>query len=198
MPIPTSYKPKQREIKEYPVITPGNYLVTIKDVELLFDQTVYNSSELQDKYKFTFVIDDGEFKDQRVWMKTSTSMNAGYKGNASWLFQIFTSAYRANLTDEEALTVSVEDINTLVGKKIAVSLVNKDGNDGKVWTNVKGIFPAELGANLGFAQIKEHLPSQKNGVVFEKEAPVTNENKDFLTGEPIEDEPEIRVEDINF
>ena len=160
MPIPTNYNPPKREFKEFPVITPGIYKVKIGDIELIKDKPNYNDpTVLEDRYKFEFVIVEGDFAGQKVWKETSVSLNPGYKGQPSTLYTLFCAAYRCVLTDDEAQSVSVADVNSLVGKEVNLSIINKPSKDGsKTYSNVKDVFSAQTGASRGWEQIQSELP----------------------------------------
>jgi hypothetical protein len=162
MPIDLTYVPPKRTMREFPVITPGTYKAKITDIELKKDQPKFNKpEELEDRYNFKFEILEGQFAGETVLKNTSVSMNAGYKGQPSGLFSLFCAAYSCVLTDEEAQSVSVADINSLIGKEVIVSIVNKPSADGKrTFNNIKDIFPASMGSSKGWEQIKDELPSQ--------------------------------------
>ena len=192
MPIPITYQPPKREFKKFPVITPGIYKVKIGDIELLKDKPNFKDPTiLEDKYKFEFDILEGEFAGQKVWRETSTSLNPGYKGQPSTLYTLFCAAYRCVLTDDEAQSVSVADVNSLVGKEINVAIVNKQSGE-NTYSNVKDVFSAQTGASRGWEQIQNELPSQQEPDMFEdmkKEVEGTNKYTNKQEEPSIEDEP---------
>jgi hypothetical protein len=109
------------------------YQAQILKVELKKGQKKFNSEETEDIFAFTFVVVDGKFIKRRLWQDCRMIMNPAWEGgSASWLYKIFSSANKVELTSEECDQIGTKQINELEGKQVRLLVKQKPKADGSI------------------------------------------------------------------
>ncbi len=147
MPLPDEYNIKKTEKTEFDLLPNDVYQVKITNLELLENEPVYASTEVEDKLNFEFTItEEGQYKGRKLWMKMRPIMSAGYsQGQPSWLYKLFCAVNQVTLRDEEAKAITAKNVNELVNKEVRVTVKQKPSkkDSSKVYNNITDFLPVK-------------------------------------------------------
>lgn len=144
--IDPNYQMPVSERKEFDLLPANTYQVMIEKIELRPSQPVWGKEgEKEDRLNFTFVIiQEGKFKNRKLWKDCAIKVNPAFAGgSASNLYSIFSAANNINLTDIEAKSVSISDINLLEKKQLKLIVQQKLNKKGVMKNVIDGYLPAE-------------------------------------------------------
>lgn len=153
MPIPDNYNIPVSEATEYELLPEDTYQVQITKLDLKTDQTIYQSTEVEDKFAFEFtIVEEGEYKGRKLWLDVRTIMSAGWTGGSpSWLYKIFCAVNAIQLTDEEAKSVTAKNVNEMLGKQLRLIVKQKPNQKGIIKNKIVDVM-ALKGAAIGWEE----------------------------------------------
>lgn len=164
MPLPDDFKLTVPEKKEYELLPKDTYQVRITKLDLKKDQPIYNSTEVEDKLAFEFVVvEEGEYKGRRLWLDVRTIMSAGSNGySPSWLYKLFCAINRVMLSDEEAKGVAAKDIDSMLGQEVRLVVTQQNNRKGEPKNKITDVLPlkGQISASADTAKPAEPLISE--------------------------------------
>lgn len=138
--LDNSYRTPKPTPREWKVIPDGFYPVVLEDVQPV--ETQWKGVK-EIKLRFQFVIlGDGEFAGEKLFLKAGQTVYNN-NGKSSWLYNIVKHLRSEPTADEMDNGLTAETINGLIGKQAIVMVNTNTGNDGKTYSNIKGMTPAQ-------------------------------------------------------
>lgn len=163
--------------REFDLLPKDVYQVEVMDVESI-QEKAYQSDEIVDKFKFTFVIiEDGKYYGRRLWKNTTTKFSGGKKPTG--LFQVLSGVLQKEFSKEEsenpASWMTLEFFNSLIGRQVRLSISHKTSEEtGKTKEVIESYLP-----------VKTQLPAyskEKKAGVAPVDAPIAGD--EFAKGVP--------------
>ena len=139
--LDNSYRTPAYQKKEFPVVPDGFYQVVLEDIQPV--ETQFKGVK-EIKLRFQFVIlTAGEFAGQKLWVKAAQTVYNN-NGKSSWLFNLVKHLRGTEPSEaEQKEGVTAETLNALIGKQAVVMVNTNKGNNGMMYSNVKGMTPAQ-------------------------------------------------------
>jgi len=133
---------KKPEKREFELLPEEVYEVVISSIEE-GERVVYqHPDEKEEIIKFTFEIEEGEYKGRKLWKDCSPIMWPGSdKGSPSTLYLIYSAGAGKKLSMEECEFVGLTEINELEGKKLRAIVIQKKSSKGELVNKVDGFLP---------------------------------------------------------
>lgn len=145
------------------------YQCVIEDITPVTTKKWGKPDEEEEKLNFKLLIlDDGEFKGQRLFKRVKPVVYDGAETNRpSYLYQIFKAAMKAEPTEKQIHEgLSGNELNALIGKQIRVSVkLSAPDAKGKVYSNVDGILAAKTEMEAPKLHTKSPADVQSRGPV---------------------------------
>jgi len=134
---------KKPEKREFELLPEEVYEVVISSIEE-GERVVYqHPDEKEEIIKFTFEIEEGEYKGRKLWKDCSPIMWPGSdKGSPSTLYLIYSAGAGKKLSMEECEFVGLTEINELEGKRLRAIVIQKKSSKGELVNKVDGFLPA--------------------------------------------------------
>lgn len=134
---------KKPEKREFELLPEEVYEVVISSIEE-GERVVYqHPDEKEEIIKFTFEIEEGEYKGRKLWKDCSPIMWPGSdKGSPSTLYLIYSAGTGKKLSFEECEFVGPTEINELEGKRLRAIVIQKKSSKGELVNKVDGFLPA--------------------------------------------------------
>jgi len=134
---------KKPEKREFELLPEEVYEVVISSIEE-GERVVYqHPDEKEEIIKFTFEIEEGEYKGRKLWKDCSPIMWPGSdKGSPSTLYLIYSAGTGKKLSMEECEFVGLTEINELEGKRLRAIVIQKKSSKGELVNKVDGFLPA--------------------------------------------------------
>lgn len=174
--LPTNLNFEKKEGGTYEPIPEDMYQVELLDIELQEKPTYDDKTKMEKVLSFQFVLLDA-LRGRSIWKNfVPTYLYVGKNGKNT-LYQVTEGLIGRALTDEEeALGITSDFLNDLIGKQVRVTVKNKAGKEGKVFSNIVDFFPARTIFNALTEDEKE-----KAQVKNKKETVYTKEEEEFMT-----------------
>lgn len=140
--LPTNLNFEKKEGGTYEPIPEDMYQVELLDIELQEKPTYDDKTKMEKVLSFQFVLLDA-LRGRSIWKNfVPTYLYIGKNGKNT-LYQVTEGLIGRALTDEEeALGITSDFLNDLIGKQVRVTVKNKAGKEGKVFSNIVDFFPA--------------------------------------------------------
>ncbi len=152
-----SYKTPPKEQREWKTIPEDVYQVAIEDINPGYKEY---KGQREEVLVFQFIIlDDGEFKGERLFKKMKPVVYDGANSNRpSYLYQIWKAAMKVEPTQEQlASGLTSEELNSLIGQQLRVSVkLSPPAANGKIYSNVEGVMQAKT--LLELPKLKQKAP----------------------------------------
>lgn len=155
MPIQTKLQIQKEEVKSYPPLPEDVYQVELLDVSdkevETYDSKMNNAGvkAYETVLTFQYTLLEGEEKGEllrgrNVWDNfVPASLYIGKNGKNK-LYKIVEALLGRELTpEEEAVGIDSDFLNDLIGKQMRIGTKNKEGKQGKVFTNAESYYVAK-------------------------------------------------------
>lgn len=128
---------EEREGKTFDPLPEDVYQVELFDIEAQEKPSYDDKTKMETVLSFQFVVlDEGEYRGRSIWRNfVPTYLYIGKNGKNA-LYQITEAMIMRELTDEERFSFGSDFINKLVGYQLRVGVKNKEGKEGKVFSNI--------------------------------------------------------------
>lgn len=184
--LPTNLNFEKKEGGTYEPIPEDMYQVELLDIELQEKPTYDDKTKMEKVLSFQFVLLDA-LRGRSIWKNfVPTYLYVGKNGKNT-LYQVTEGLIGRALTDEEeALGITSDYLNDLIGKQVRVTVKNKAGKEGKVFSNIVDFFPARTLINALTEDEKEKAQvKNKKETTMQEEAFMTNHQGDNMSDEDI-------------
>ena len=187
--LQNNYQTPVNQREEFDVLPEDVYQVVI-EVANLEERQAYQSKDIEEVLNFKFmIIEDGEYKGRKVWKKIRPTVNAGWEGGSpSDLYELWRAATGVFPTEQQKKDgLTGNDINSLIGRQIRVTLKIKTTAKGKEYNKIEGFMsvkselaapklkPKEAGEVKKLTATKENEPKEE----VDDEIPVYDEEDDY-------------------
>lgn len=176
--LQNNFKTPINQSQEFDVLPEDIYHVVIEDVNLE-ERQVYQSKDVEEVLNFKFtILDQGEYLGNKVWKKIRPILNAGWDGGSpSDLYELWKSAMKV-LPSQQQLEngLSGDEINSLIGEQLRVTLKVKTSQKGKEYNKIEGFMSAK--SKLSAPKLKSKEPGQIKKLETRKEVEETYEALD--------------------
>ncbi len=211
--LPAGINFKMKEGKTFDPLPEDVYQVELFDIELQ-EKPSYNDKTVMEKVmSFQFVVlDEGEFRGRSIWKNFVPIYLYIGKNGKNALYQITEAIIARELKDEEIATFGSDFINKLVGYQCRVTVKNKEGKEGKFFSNIDTFLPKKASLTRLTSEEKEkavikHEKEETGKNAFGKEyseiPTISLDEDEFMTnhqGDNMSDSnnPEVEIVDVPF
>lgn len=137
--IPNTFNMPKNEKLTFDPLPEDLYTCVISDIELLTRPKYEQPDEMEDVLKFTFIVQDEEFVNRKLWHTVRPSVYLNPKtGKSSTLYDIFKACYGRHPSEEEIGLMTSETINALIGQKLRLSVKQQPPKNGIVYNKIDG------------------------------------------------------------
>jgi len=199
-------KYEKKETVSFPLLKNDVYQVELVDIKEE-ESRAYKSEEMENKFSFEFVVlsgKDSEGKEARLRLLSKnfvpTFLYISSKNGKNWLYKIVEALLDRELTkEEEAIGISGELLNSLIGKQCRVLLEKaaskKDAS--KFYSNIANILSADgMSSTPLSVEDKKRIQEIKEG--NNKDDRENQSNVALAEEHEMAEGQEIRPEDIPF
>ncbi|MEI9966197.1 MAG: DUF669 domain-containing protein [Candidatus Moraniibacteriota bacterium] len=146
--LPSNISFPVKEGKTFDPLPEDVYQVELLDIEMQEKPSYNDKSVMENVLSFQFVVlDDGEFRGRSIWRNfVPTFLYIGKNGKNA-LYEITEAIIKRELTQEEEAMFGSDFINKLIGYQCRVVVKNKEGKEGKVFSNIDSFMPAKSKAD---------------------------------------------------
>jgi len=160
----------EQEAKTYEPLPEDMYQVELLDIEMQEKPNYNDKTKMENVLSFQFVVvEEGEYRGRSIWKNfVPTYLYIGKNGKNA-LYQITEAMIMRNLSQEEKADFGSSYINKLVGYQCRVLIKNKEGKEGKKFSNIDSFLPKkETLKSLTDEEKEKAKPKKKEGMnIFE-------------------------------
>lgn len=197
--LPTGMKFEEKVGKSFEPLPEDVYQVELLDIELQ-EKPSYNDKSVMEKVlSFQFVVldqDERELRGRSIWRNfVPTFLYISSKHGKNALYQITEAIIKKELTEEQKATFGSDYINKLIGYQCRVTVKNKEGKEGKVFSNIETFLPVKTKLPALTEEEKEKARVKKEITTVQPTKPAEDDEESIPT---IVLDDETNVTDIPF